>query len=130
MNPSRRGEQRLLQTPARPRKSPCVLTRPPVALAAPRSPNRAGYVSLAFAQTPNRMAPADAVLGWRTASGNVLVDTYRISNEQSLTSSETNPWALLTGVTRVGSTLIVCFTRALAEPNATVSATLDPTRSE
>ncbi len=54
------------------------------------------------------------------------VNTYRVSNSDSLAASQTNPFALLTGVARVGPSVVVCFTRLLNEPNATVSSTLDP----
>lgn len=73
------------------------------------------------------MAPADIIMGWSEAGLHGSVDTYSIT-VPAVTSNDLNGWALNKGVVRTGATLVMCFTRRLHEPRATVSVALDTTQ--
>ncbi len=75
------------------------------------------------------MAPADAILGWVDDAGTPYVNTFAVTSN-AMDQSNANPWASFMGVMRLGSNVVVCFTRPLENPKATVSQSLPTARGE
>ncbi|KAG2433854.1 hypothetical protein HXX76_008209 [Chlamydomonas incerta] len=94
-------------------------------------PGVSGYVSLGFPENPDLMYDADMVLGWVSADGRGVVDTYHVTSyEMSSSDLVSQDWTLGAGVVEKrgadGSpTTILCFSRRVAEPRARSSPLLD-----
>ncbi|KAG2446460.1 hypothetical protein HYH02_008452 [Chlamydomonas schloesseri] len=96
-------------------------------------PGVSGYVSIGFPENPDRMYDADMVLGWVSAEGRGVVDTYHVTSyEMAASDVVSQNWALGSGVVEKRAadgtpTTILCFSRFQAEPLARSSPLLDMT---
>lgn len=84
-----------------------------------------GYVALAFAGRRARMFPADAVVGSAGGVKLVHISKYAISPRDV-----THGWATGTGFVSQRRQRILCFSRALVEPQAAVVKSIDPSQRE
>lgn len=90
--------------------------------------NSPGYVAVSFPQTAGKMWPADAVIGTTDALGTMpVVKSYYLAQYGVSSADEASGWASSLGlVAPSAGTKLLCFSRALNAPAATVVKSIDP----
>jgi hypothetical protein len=87
-----------------------------------------GYLALSFAETANRMYPADAVIAG--SSADLAVRSYHITGYAVNPADETNGWVMHKGFINQAGNKILCFSRELDSQSAAVVKSINPTAGE
>lgn len=86
-----------------------------------------GWLGLSFAQNLGSMWPADAVIGFDGANGTPDIHSYHLHQYSVAPGDQTNGWLNNAGyVTQGGNSKMLCFSRALDSPAASVVKSINP----
>jgi hypothetical protein len=86
-----------------------------------------GYAAMSFPETEGKMWPADAVIGFDSpTSGSPDVQSYHLTRYGVGPGDATNGWAQNLGYVSQGGKKLLCFSRALDSPSASVVKSINP----
>jgi len=89
------------------------------------------FVAMSFPQTPGKMWPADAVIGSGSVSDAAAtqVQAYHLTRYSAAPGDINDGWALHKGFINQGGKRVVCFSRALDAPGASVVKSINPSKA-